>query len=122
MAKQTLLVSIKRAFSGLFRAFKEERNLQIHLLATVFILLLSWFFKIQVWELIVVLFLCFGVIILELLNTIFEKVVDFMKPQMHTYVHVVKDMMAAVVLVAAIGAVLVGALIFLPYIIDFVCS
>lgn len=116
MARQSLGESIYRAARGFLRAVKEERNLQIHLLATFIVLFLSFLFSISIWELIVVLFLCFSIIILELLNTIFEKVVDFMKPQMHSYVRVVKDMMAAVVLIAAIGAVLVGALIFVPYI------
>ena len=116
MARQTLIESISRAVSGFVRAVKEGRNLQIHLFASFLVLLASFFFKINVWEFIIVLFLCFSIIILELLNTVFEKVVDFMKPQMHSYVRVVKDMMAAVVLVAAIGAVLVGTLIFLPHI------
>lgn len=115
MAKQSLFESIKRAAQGFLRAVKEERNLQIHLLATFLVISLSFIFKLGVWEFIVVLFLCFSIIILELLNTIFEKVVDFMKPQMHSYVRAVKDMMAAVVLVAAIGAVLVGSLIFVPH-------
>ena len=116
MARQSLAQSLYRAALGFINTAKEERNLQIHLGSTLLVLLMAWFFHLNIWEWVVVLFLCFSIIILELLNTIFEKVVDFMKPQMHSYVRNVKDMMAAVVLVAAIGAALVGSLIFIPHI------
>ena len=54
---------------------------------------------------------------MELINTIFEKVVDVLRPRIHHYAEVIKDIMAAAVLVSSIGAVIIGVLIFLPYIV-----
>ena len=40
---------------------------------------------------------------------------DMMKPRVHPYVRVIKDLVAGSVLIAAIGALIAGLLIFLPY-------
>jgi len=118
MGRQSFTNSLKNAAKGLWRTAREERNLQIHLLATVMVLLAGAFFQVKVWEWIVLLLVCGSIIILELMNTIFEKVVDFMSPKMSSYVKTVKDMMAATVLIAAIGSVIIGILIFGPYVLE----
>jgi diacylglycerol kinase len=41
---------------------------------------------------------------------------DMMKPRVHPYVRVIKDLVAGSVLISAFGAMIIGALIFLPYI------
>lgn len=115
MARQSFKNSLKNAFKGFLRTAREERNLQIHLLATVLVLGAALFFQVKIWEWIVLLLVCGSIIILELMNTIFEKVVDFMSPKMSGYVKTVKDMMAATVLIAAIGSIIIGILIFGPY-------
>lgn len=113
--KQTFWQSLKRASGGLLKAIKEERNLQIHIVASLLVILLALLLQVRIWEFIIVFLACVAIIILELLNTVFEKVVDFMKPQMHSYVRTVKDLMAATVLVAAFGSIVIGILIFGPY-------
>ncbi len=119
MARQSFGNSLKNATKGFLRTAYEERNLQFHLLATFLVLLAGAFFQVKVWEWIVLLLVCGSIIILELLNTIVEKVVDYMSPKMSSYVKTVKDMMAATVLIAVIGSVLIGILIFGPYILNF---
>ena len=57
----------------------------------------------------------FAVLVMELINTIFERVVDMLKPRVHPYAQLVKDVMAAAVLLSSIGAVIVGIIIFWPY-------
>jgi len=56
------------------------------------------------------------VLIMELINTVFERVVDILKPRIHPYARVIKDLMAATVLITSIVAVIVGVIIFYPYI------
>ncbi|HPL93188.1 MAG TPA: diacylglycerol kinase family protein [bacterium] len=119
MARQSFLNSLKNAAKGFVKTVRDERNLQIHLLATFLVLLAGAFFQVKIWEWIVLLLVCGSIIVLEFLNTIVEKVVDFMSPKMSSYVKTVKDMMAATVLVAAIGSVIIGILIFGPYILRF---
>jgi diacylglycerol kinase len=55
------------------------------------------------------------VLITELTNTVVERVVDILKPRIHPYARLVKDIMAAVVLISAVMAVVVGVIIFYPY-------
>ena len=50
----------------------------------------------------------------ELFNTAIEKTMDFISKEAHPQIKLVKDLAAAAVLIAAIAAVLVGALIFIP--------
>ena len=67
-------------------------------------------------EAIVLFFVVFGVLIMEILNTIMERVVDILKPRVHPYAKLIKDLMAASVLLSAILAVVTGLIIFLPYV------
>ena len=57
-----------------------------------------------------------SVLILEALNTIFEHLSDILKPRLHDYIKIIKDIMAAVVLMASIGAIIIGLMIFWPHI------
>jgi len=52
--------------------------------------------------------------ITEILNTCIEKIMDFVHPEYHPKVKIIKDMAAAAVLIMAIVAVIVGGLIFIP--------
>jgi diacylglycerol kinase len=57
------------------------------------------------------------VLVLELVNSVFERMVDLLKPRVHDFVKDVKDVMAAAVLLASIGALLIGGLIFWPHVV-----
>jgi len=59
-----------------------------------------------------------GVLILEMLNTVFEKLVDLYKPRLHDYVKDVKDIMSAIVLVASVASVVIALFIFVPYLLE----
>lgn len=71
-------------------------------------------------EAIVLTMMIIFVLVLEVVNTIFEKLVDILKPRMHSYVGVIKDMMAATVLLAAVGAVVIALMVFIPYCLELV--
>lgn len=66
-------------------------------------------------EAVALIFVIIAVLILELLNTVLEIFVDLVKPRMHHYSQIIKDMMAAAVLLASLGALFVGIIIFAPY-------
>ena len=74
------------------------------------------YFQVKVWEAVALIIVMGMVLILELVNTIFEKIVDILKPRIHHYVEVIKDIMATAVLMASVGAAIVGIIIFYPYI------
>ena len=73
------------------------------------------YLRVSLWQAIILILVIASVLVLELINTIFEKMVDILRPRIHYYAEVIKDVMAAAVLVTSIAAVIVGILIFAPY-------
>jgi undecaprenol kinase len=113
-----LFKSFKYAFRGLKYVLKNEQNFQLEVLGGFFVVILMYLFPTSGLEKIALFIVIFAVLVMELINTIFERVVDMLKPRVHPYAQVVKDIMAAAVLLASIGAVIVGVGIFYPYIKD----
>jgi len=73
------------------------------------------YFQVTLGQAIILFMVMMLVIVLELINTIFEKMVDMLRPRIHYYAEVIKDIMAATVLISSIGAIIIGILIFAPY-------
>ncbi|MDD3887462.1 MAG: diacylglycerol kinase family protein [Patescibacteria group bacterium] len=113
-----LIKSFGYSFKGLIYTFKEEQNFRIHLFFAVIVIILMVFFKVSRLESLVLIIAMTLVIFAELVNSIFERIVDILKPRIHSYAMVIKDMMAATVLVAAVAAVAIGVIIFLPRILN----
>ena len=108
--------SFRHAFKGLRYAICYERNFQIELIAGFIIVVLILVLKLKNWEAVTLLLMIMWVLIVELTNTAVERVVDILKPRIHPYARLIKDIMAAVVLISIIAAVAIGIIIFLPYI------
>lgn len=115
MTKKSIAKSFKYAIRGLKTALDEERNLKIHVICSFIAILLGIFLKIKPWEMIVILLLIGAVLVLEIVNTVVERLTDMLKPRLHSYVESIKDMMASTVLVASICSVIIGVMIFFPY-------
>lgn len=94
---------------------RNEQNIRLHLLASLFVIILIIYFNVALWQAIILILVMMFVLVLELINTVFEKMVDILRPRIHYYAEVIKDVMAAAVLITSIGAVIVGILIFAPY-------
>jgi len=110
--------SFQHAFRGLKYVLKNEQNFQLEILIAIFIVILMLIFEIRDWQKVALFLVIFSVLAVELINTILERVVDILKPRMHPYAQLIKDVMAAAVLIASIGAVVIGTIIFYPYIKD----
>ncbi|MFH0929869.1 MAG: diacylglycerol kinase family protein [Candidatus Moraniibacteriota bacterium] len=110
-----LFKSFCHAFRGLKYVVRNEQNFQLEILGGVFVIILMYLFPTRSLEKIALYIVIFAMLVIELINTIFERVVDMLKPRMHPYAQLVKDIMAAAVLLSAIGAVIVGVIIFYPY-------
>lgn len=106
--------SIGHALRGIKALLNSEINARIHICATLVVLGLSFFYQISVTEWIMVVFSIVLVIAAEALNTAIEKVVDLCSPNWHGLARDAKDIAAAGVLIASLGAFVVGCLIFIP--------
>lgn len=111
--------SFRHALEGLITTFKDEKNFKRHLVIAALVLLLGLLLGVnrQDWLwLIVVIFL---VLIAELWNTAVEYLIDLLVEKHYDpLAKKVKDVSAAIVLIAAILAAIVGLIIFSPYLLN----
>jgi len=117
--RQSLGRSFACAFSGLFGVLLHERNAQIELCVAFLVGAAAAFFYVSGWQLAVVLLCIFAVLSLEVLNSAIEAVVDLASPGQHPLAKRAKDAAAGAVLMAALGSVVVGCLVFIPKILRF---
>jgi len=107
--------SFRYALKGLARVAAEEQNFRIQLFVAAAVTGGMFIFDLSMWEKALLTLSIILVLVLELLNSIFERMVDILKPRIHHYVEDIKDIMAGTVLVASVGALIIGLLIFWPY-------
>ncbi|MFH1423520.1 MAG: diacylglycerol kinase family protein [Candidatus Nealsonbacteria bacterium] len=112
---KNLLNSFKFAFSGMKLIIKEEYAFRVMLLAAVLVIVGMFYFNLPVMQKAVLFIMIFLVLILELINSVVEEVLDFIHPGFNGKVKIIKDMLAGMVLLASLGAAIIGLLIFLPY-------
>ena len=109
-----LINSFKYAIQGIFSSFKNERNMKIHIFIMFLIIISGIILKINKYEWIICI-LCFAIVISgELFNTAIETVVDMVMPYKNDKAKIAKDISAGAVLALAIGAAIVGVIIFVP--------
>lgn len=114
-----VLRSFPHALRGVGAALRTEQNLRVHLLATVLALGIAVWLRLPLNELALLVLVCALVVALELVNTAVEAVVDLASPQFHPLAKTAKDVAAGAVLVAAFAAVLIGALLLGPPLLQF---
>ena len=102
------------AGQGIRHAWETQRHLRVHVGLGLLAVGLGLALGIGTGEWAALLTVMTVVIALELLNTVVEAAVDLASPQFHPKAKVAKDVAAGAVLVSAMGATLVGAVIFLP--------
>ncbi|HBK34913.1 MAG: diacylglycerol kinase [Candidatus Uhrbacteria bacterium GW2011_GWE2_40_58] len=113
-----LFHSFSHAFRGIRLVFFTEQSFRIQLFSGCLVLLLAMVFDLVVFERIILFLLVGSVLVLELINSVFERIIDTFKPRIHPAVKDMKDMMAGAVLVSSFIAALIGVIIFLPHILS----
>jgi Diacylglycerol kinase len=102
------------AFSGIVYAFKTQLNFKFHIAALLVTSIAGWYFTLSVNEWLWIIAAAAIVLITELLNTAIEVLVDLVSPDINPKAKIIKDVAAASVLIAAIAAVIIGLIIFIP--------
>lgn len=114
MKRTPLLQSFGHAFSGMWQAWRHERNLRIHVVVALAVCGLAGWLRIPPRDGAILVLTIALVISAELFNTSLEAIVDLVSPERHELAKTAKDVAAAAVLVLAIAAVIVGLLILGP--------
>ena len=102
------------AIVGIFQFFRTEHNAWLHLAATAGVVGLALLYKVTWFETMLLVFAVGFVWVAEMFNTCIEKIMDFISTERRPQIEVIKDMSAGAVLVAAIAALIIGLIIFIP--------
>jgi diacylglycerol kinase len=108
--------SFRAAARGILVTFKEERTFRVMTAAALLMIAFVTVLPLAAWERVLLLLLTGSVLVLELVNSMVERLVDLLKPRLSAYVGEVKDLMAGAVLVAALFAAVLAILILLPHV------
>ncbi|KXT82119.1 Diacylglycerol kinase [Streptococcus sp. DD11] len=114
-----MVSSLEFALTGIFTAFKEERNLRKHVLSALAVIVAGLIFDLSAIEWLFLFLSIFLVIAFEIVNSAIENVVD-LASDYHFSMRAknAKDMAAGAVLVVSGFAVVTGLIIFVPKIWD----
>ncbi|CRH90486.1 Undecaprenol kinase [Chlamydia trachomatis] len=110
-----LVASMEFAITGLFTAFKEERNMRKHTVSAILVLIAGLIFRVSVTEWLFLLLSISLVIAFEIVNSAIENVVDLASSYHFSMLAKnAKDMAAGAVLFVSGFALLTGLIIFVP--------
>ena len=114
MKPRRFLESFNSAVEGIIYVLKTQRNMRIHFLIAIVILVSSLFLRpcLSPIELMILSFTIALVLITEMINTALEKTIDLMSDTYHPLARIAKDITAGTVLIVSIIAIVVGYLIF----------
>ena len=115
--------SFKFAWQGIKYAFVTQRNFRIHTFMSSVALSLGFYLQATTVEMALICLTCALVMILELINTALESVVDLtVKQTYHELAKISKDCAAGAVMISAIASLFVASFILLPHAIDLIIS
>ena len=113
-----LTSSFKYAVAGLYHAFAKERNMKIHGVFTLLVLVFAAYLGITPMEWMVLLLTIGLVVGMELINTSIEALVDLVTEEYRRFAAIAKNVAAGAVLFCALIAIAIGLIIFLPYLLS----
>jgi diacylglycerol kinase len=111
--------SVGHALNGIHYALNSDQNLIIHFFMALLVILLSVLLHVTPFEMGILGVTILVVISAEMVNTALEKMVDLITKEHRAEAKIAKDISAGMVLLTALGAAIIGFLIFLPYLLDF---
>lgn len=117
---KTLLKSFTYSFEGVIHAIYYNQNMRIHIVVAILVIAASLIFKVSPFEMVILGIMILLVIMAEMINTAIEEMVDLIVTKHYRQAKIAKDVASGMVLVAAVGSVIVGILIFVPHIAKFV--
>ncbi|WP_288247073.1 diacylglycerol kinase family protein [uncultured Prochlorococcus sp.] len=110
-----VLKSFKYAFSGISYVLKTSRNFKIQLIFAVTSLMIGFLLQISQSNFVILIATIMSVLILEILNTSLESIVDLVvKKEFSSLAKISKDTSAGAVLLASINSVIIAVYIFVP--------
>ncbi len=112
MKAKKIIDSFNYAFEGIIYTIRTQRNMRIHLLIGILVLLLSLFYDLSKFEILVLFLTISLVIVTEMINTAIESTIDLITDEYHELAKIAKNVAAGAVLISAINSIIVAYIIF----------
>jgi len=110
------LKSLKFALSGAYKLIRTEHSIMVQFSLGILVTIAGFYFEISKTEWLFQTLAIGLVLSIEGLNTAVEKIADFIHPEFHNRIGFIKDIAAGAVFFAAITAMIIGAIIYVPII------
>ncbi len=110
-----MIAAFRAATNGFWHVLRHESSFKYMCGAAVAVLAGMLILGTSRQENVALLTMIFAVLALELMNTAFERFLDFLNPEHDERIKKIKDVLAAIVLVVSCGAAIIGAIIFFPH-------
>jgi len=108
--------NLRYALKGIGIAWREEFNFRVQTVFAIAAPALGWYLGISTTEFLFVIFMVGFVLTAEIFNTALEELCDKFQPEHDPHIGKIKDLAAAAVLVSSITALIVGFIIYMPYV------
>ncbi|HRB72915.1 MULTISPECIES: diacylglycerol kinase family protein [unclassified Flavobacterium] len=108
------LKSLVFAFKGAYKLITTEHSVMVQFSLAIVVTLAGFYFHISKEEWLIQTLAIGLVLSIEGLNTAVEKIADFIHPDYHQKIGFIKDIAAGAVFFAAMAAIAVGLIIYLP--------
>jgi diacylglycerol kinase (ATP) len=112
MQERRFVESFNAAIEGFIYVMKTERNMRVHFLSAILILLFGIYLNFTATDTMMLCITITLVLAAEMINTGVELLVDMIKAEVHPIARIVKDVAAGAVLITSINAVIVAYLLF----------
>ncbi len=106
--------SLKFAIKGVWLLISTEHSIMVQLAIAVMVTFLGWWLDISTTEWIFQVFAIGLILVAESLNTCIEKLCDFIHTDYNKKIGFIKDIAAGAVTFAAVTAIIIGLIIYLP--------
>lgn len=117
--RKSLRFSFKYALKGIRRVLRTEKSFRVQLVLAIITIIAGFLFNISPVEWLFILVAICMVICFEMINTAFEMIIDMVTEEYRVIAEHIKDIAAGAVLVSSLIALIVGLIIFIPYIVLF---
>jgi diacylglycerol kinase (ATP) len=108
------LKSVGYAFKGMLILFKTEASIKIQVVIAIVVTIAGFYYNISNTEWIVQIAMIGLVMSIEGVNTAIEYIADFIHPDHHPKIGLIKDIAAGAVFIASVVAVIIAIIIYFP--------
>ncbi|GGZ71533.1 diacylglycerol kinase family protein [Algibacter mikhailovii] len=108
------LKSVGYAFKGALLLLKTEASIKVQLVISLIVITAGFYFQISSNEWILQLLAIGLVMSMEGMNTAIEEIANFIHPERHNKIGLIKDIAAGAVFIASVFASIIGLIIYLP--------